>query len=113
MLLANDGRLDGRQIIPAGWVRAATTPSAPQFAPGKIRNLAGSAPAIFGYGYQVWLFPGNEREFMLRGLRSQAVFVAPAKKLVMVHTAAEGIGSGAGEMLALWYAVVKEFGGPL
>ena len=112
MLLANDGRLDGRQIIPAGWVRAATTPSAPQFAPGKIGNLAGSATAIFGYGYQVWLIPGSEREFMLRGIRNQAVFVNPAKKLVMVHTAAEGIGSGAGEMLALWYAVVKEFGKP-
>jgi hypothetical protein len=28
MLLANDGALDGRQMIPAGWVRAATTRTA-------------------------------------------------------------------------------------
>ena len=110
MLLANDGKLDGRQIIPAGWVRAATTPSAPQFAPGKIRNLAGSGYSINGYGYQTWLMPGKEGHFMLRGVRNQAIFVDPGSKLVLVHTAAEGIGGGAGELMALWYGIVKEFG---
>ncbi|HEY8134188.1 MAG TPA: serine hydrolase [Thermoanaerobaculia bacterium] len=101
MLLANDGALDGRQIIPAGWVRAATTPSAKQFQPGQ-------ASSFFGYGYQTWILPGKNRQFMLRGLRGQGVFVDPKAKLVMVHTAAGNVGdSGMGERIALWSGVVK------
>jgi CubicO group peptidase (beta-lactamase class C family) len=101
MLLANDGALDGRQIIPAGWVRAATTPPAKQFQPGQ-------ASSFFGYGYQTWILPGKERQFVLRGLRGQSVFVDPKSKLVMVHTAARDVGDlGIGELMALWSAVVK------
>jgi CubicO group peptidase (beta-lactamase class C family) len=101
MLLANDGVLDGRRIIPAGWVSAATTPSARQFEPGQLGSF-------FGYGYQTWIIPGRERSFMLRGLRGQGVFVDPTSKVVMVHTAAEEVGDpGMGERLALWFGVVK------
>jgi len=101
MLLANDGALDGRQIIPARWVRAATTPPAKQFQPGQ-------ASSFFGYGYQTWILPGKERQFMLRGLRGQGVFVDPKAKVVMVHTAAGNVGdSGMGERIALWSGVVK------
>jgi len=101
MLLANDGAQDGRQIIPAAWVRAATTPSAKQFEPGQTNML-------YGYGYQTWILPGKERQFMLRGLRGQSVFVDPKSKVVMVHTAAGNVGdSGMGERIALWSGVVK------
>ena len=65
-LLANDGVREGRQIIPPAWVNAATTPSAKQFEPGNTGSL-------LGYGYQTWIVPGAERQFMLRGLRGQAV----------------------------------------
>jgi CubicO group peptidase (beta-lactamase class C family) len=99
-LLANDGVLDGRQIIPPAWVRAATTPPAKQFEPGNTRSL-------LGYGYQTWIVPGPERQFMLRGLRGQAVYVDPKSKLVMVHTAVSPIGSGIGETLSLWDGVVQ------
>jgi CubicO group peptidase (beta-lactamase class C family) len=101
MLLANDGALDGRQIIPARWVRAATTPPAKQFQPGR-------ASSFFGYGYQTWILPGKGRQFMLRGLRGQGVFVDAKTKVVMVHTAAGNVGdSGIGERIALWSGVVK------
>jgi CubicO group peptidase (beta-lactamase class C family) len=100
MLLANDGALDGRQIIAAGWVRAATTPPAKQFQPGQTNSF-------FGYGYQTWVLPGKERQFMLRGLRGQGVFVDPKAKLVMVHTAAGDVGEGIMERIALWSGVVK------
>ena len=48
MLLANSGALDGKQIIPAGWVKAATTPQAPHL-------RAGVATQWNGYGYQTWI----------------------------------------------------------
>lgn len=96
LLLANDGTLDGRQIVPAAWVRAATTPPAKQF-------QAGMTGAGFGYGYQTWLLGGKERQFVLRGLRGQAMFVDPKTKLVLVHTAAGTIGMpGHGELMSLW-----------
>jgi CubicO group peptidase (beta-lactamase class C family) len=101
MLLANDGALDGRQIIPAAWVRAATTPTAKQFQPGETNSY-------FGYGYQTWILPGKERQFMLSGLRGQGVFVDPKSKVVMVHTAAGDVGDlGMMERIALWSAVVE------
>ena len=104
MLLANDGALEGRQIIPARWVRAATTPPAKQFQPGQTSSF-------FGYGYQTWILPGKERQFMLRGLRGQGVFVDPKSKLVMVHTAAGDVGEpGTMERIALWSGVVKSLG---
>jgi CubicO group peptidase (beta-lactamase class C family) len=103
MLLANDGALDGRRIIPAGWVRAATTPAAKHFEPGQTG-------LFFGYGYQTWIVPGPERQFVLRGLRGQCVFVDPKSKLVLVHTAARNVGDPGSELLALWFAVVKSLG---
>lgn len=100
MLLANDGGRDGRQIIPAAWVRAATTPSANQFEPGRI-------PGILGYGYQTWILPGRQRQFMLRGLRGQSVYVDPKAKMVMVQTSAGSLAeNGVGEALSLWYGVL-------
>ncbi|HMA90457.1 MAG TPA: serine hydrolase [Burkholderiales bacterium] len=110
MLLANDGALGRKRILPKGWVRAATTPSAPQFAPGHIETFAGACCAPFGYGYQTWILPGKDRQFMLRGLRTQVIFVEPRARLVMVHTAAADIGPMPAELLALWAGVVKEFG---
>ena len=106
-LLANDGALDGRQIIPAAWVRAATTPPAGQFEPGQTGTL-------LGYGYQTWIVPpkpGQERQFALRGLRGQGVFVDPKSKLVMVHTAAGDVGNPSlMTMLELWFGVVDSLG---
>ena len=107
MLLANEGALDGRQIIPAGWVRAATTPSAKQFEPGQIETFFGQ-PGLLGYGYQTWIWAGKEHQFMLRGLRKQYVLVDAKSKLVMVHTAADSVAHGAGDLLALWFSVVKD-----
>jgi len=101
MLLADDGMRDGRAIIPASWVRAATTPSAQQFFPG----MTG---ALFGYGYQTWIIDAKEREFMLRGLRGQGIYVAPKSKIVMVHTAVKNVGvPDVAETLSLWNGVVK------
>ncbi|MFO1315055.1 MAG: serine hydrolase [Burkholderiales bacterium] len=105
LLLANDGAVAGRQVIPAAWVRAATTPAAKQFEPGMTGQM-------LGYGYQVWLLGGPDREFVLRGLRGQAVYVAPKAKLVMVQTAAGNVATpSTGELLSLWTGVQRSLAG--
>jgi CubicO group peptidase (beta-lactamase class C family) len=111
LLLANDGALDGRQIIPAEWVRAATTAHAPYLE-------VGVATKYNGYGYQTWLIGKGRRMFGALGLRGQAIFVDPETKLVMVHTAVHGVsttsGSDAlrGEQFALFFGVLHSLKQP-
>lgn len=80
LLLANDGALNGRQIIPAEWVRAATTAEAAHL-------KVGVATKFNGYGYQTWLIHPEKRMFALLGVRGQGVFVDPQTRTVIVHTA--------------------------
>jgi CubicO group peptidase (beta-lactamase class C family) len=101
-LLANDGALEGNAIIPAAWVREATVVAADHL-------KAGAAEPHFGYGYQVRILPGTERQFVLLGQRGQALYVDPASKTVMVHTAARNVADGPGTLvtLALWQGVLQ------
>jgi CubicO group peptidase (beta-lactamase class C family) len=78
LLLADGGARDGRQVIPADWVKAATSPQAP----------------YTGYGYQTWVSPLRDR-FHLRGLRGQSVWVHPGTRTVVVHTGVYRIGGSA------------------
>jgi CubicO group peptidase (beta-lactamase class C family) len=80
MLLANYGAIDGKQIIPAEWVKAATTPAAPHL-------KVGAATRNNGYGYQTWITHLTEPRFAALGVSGQAIYVDPARKLVVVHTA--------------------------
>ena len=80
-LLLEGGTRDGRQIIPADWIEAATSV---RLRDGHLQPRR--ATPYFGYGYQTWIFPDN-LGFALQGVRGQAVFVHPRLKLVMVQTA--------------------------
>lgn len=107
-LLANDGALDGRQIVPREYLLDATDwrRQPPAFAPGK-------ATAYAGYGYLFWLWPGQHRRFAMLGIYGQAIFVDPELKLVMVHLA---VGREATDKAlsrerdALWRGVVRAYG---
>jgi CubicO group peptidase (beta-lactamase class C family) len=104
LLLANDGG----DVIPASWVIEAT--SAPQDSYRAPRK----ATPFWGYGYQTWLLPARRRMFALRGIHGQAIFVDPASKLVLVHTAVRLKPSNdptAQELTTLWYALVEQYGG--
>jgi len=110
IMLANDGAVDGRQIVPKEYLLDATDwhrqPDA--FAPRK-------ATPFFGYGYQFWLFPGDKRRFALLGVYGQSIFIDPELKLVMVITAAArnasvGKESFARERSALWRGIVDRYG---
>ena len=49
---------------------------------------------------------------MLRGLRGQAVYVAPKSKLVMVQTSAGNVSTpSTGELLSLWTGVQRSLAG--
>ena len=114
ILLSNDGRRPDRpdmgDIIPRDFVVEATDwkQHPPAFAPKK-------ATPYYGYGYQVWTFPGAQRRFALLGVYGQSIFVAPAQKLVLVHLAANatakaGQTSMGRELGALWYGLVSHYG---
>jgi CubicO group peptidase (beta-lactamase class C family) len=107
LLLAHDGHWRGQQLIPRPWIEDATRvrPDQPHLQPGTARPF-------FGYGYQVWVFPGERRMFALLGVRGQALFVDPASRLVMVHTAVRKQARDAGgrEAVALWRSLVRELG---
>ncbi len=109
VLLANDGLIDGRQVIPKDYLLEATDwrKHAEAFRPGK-------ATSYFGYGYQFWTFPGDKRRFALLGVYGQSIFVDPELKLVMVITAVArealvGQGTLAAERSALWRALIAAY----
>ncbi len=101
MLLAHRGNGRGQQIIPAAWIEDAT-----RVHPGQPQPDAG------GYGYQVWILAGQRRMFALRGVRGQAIYVDPASRLVMVHTAVrrQARDPGVREANALWRGLVQQLG---
>jgi hypothetical protein len=66
----------------------------------------GKATRDLGYGYLLWLLPGNRRQFALLGYLGQRIVVDPASKLVLVQTSLEQVD----EVWPLWSAVVEQFG---
>ena len=107
-LLAHDGAWEGRQLIPRQWLLDATTVN-----PGNAYLAPRAATPYFGYGYQVWIFPGEQRSFALLGIRGQMILVDPASKLVMVHAAVRKKPSdraSSADLIALWLGVVAQLG---
>ena len=108
LLLAYDGNWRGRQLIPADWVRDATSKN-----PQRRHLWPQIATPQLGYGYQVWLLPGERRQFAFLGVRGQAILVDPQSRLVMVQTAVRRRPSGdpsARETRLLWEGVVTSLG---
>ena len=114
ILLANDGQRPDRpelgEIIPKEFLLEATDwrRHPPAFAPK-------TATAYYGYGYQLWTFPGLQRRFALLGVYGQSIFVDPVQKLVMVHLAANATANSgqttmAREAGSLWYGLVTHYG---
>jgi len=105
LLLAHDGNWRGRQIVPAPWVRAATSVGADQ---PHLRPR--TATPFFGYGYQTWIFPDDRRMFAFLGVRGQAIYVDPASRLVLVTTAVRKLPRDprVAETVALWRAVTRD-----
>ena len=115
-LMANDGQVDKHAVVPRDYLLAMTDPNRQpaSFRPGVMQNKGST---YYGYGLQTWLMPGVQRRFVLLGVYGQAIYVDPALKLVMVHTAVgkEATGDASGNHLgaerdALWRGVVAHYG---
>lgn len=76
-LLLNAGMWDGRQIVPAAYVSAATQ-----------RQNAGGPPVAMPYGYLWWIVPprGQGKTFMASGYGGQLIWVNDALELVVATT---------------------------
>jgi CubicO group peptidase (beta-lactamase class C family) len=69
MLYLNEGKWEGKQVIPAAWVEASTRMHLP-------------ATLSDGYGYQWWVDEGGY--FMALGYKGQFIYVVPEVELVVV-----------------------------
>ncbi|WP_232071774.1 serine hydrolase domain-containing protein [Paraburkholderia pallida] len=73
MLLLDNGRWEGKQIVPAAWIKQMRTPS----------------PAAADYGYYCWIQHVVEKgqpEFGAMGFKGQFITVLPAQHAVVVMT---------------------------
>jgi|GEM_PF-812478 len=85
-LYLQGGRWQGRRLLPASWVREATTPRAPFLEPGALSK---DGDGQNGYGYQWWIPPGVHRTYMASGLMGQYIYVSEPDDVVIVRTSTE------------------------
>lgn len=88
-----NGTFNGRQIIPAEWVKASITPDAPHLMPGPRKN----SDAGMGYGYQWWIPEGNQQDYSAIGILNQFVYVSPNHNTVIVKLSASRNYASAGD----------------
>jgi CubicO group peptidase (beta-lactamase class C family) len=106
VLAAQGGMVNGRQVVPAAWLRESTSTAS-----GHLQPFVASS--YFGYGNHIWTFPGEHRRFAFIGVRGQVIFVDPELKLVLVQTAVwktAGDRLARAELLALWRGIVEHYG---
>ncbi|WID97185.1 serine hydrolase [Bosea vestrisii] len=81
MLFANGGSWEGRQVVPAAWVRESTTAHAATDRPAR------------GYGYMWWSLPEDgfgKGAALASGYGGQLLAIIPSKRLALVQTAESG-----------------------
>jgi CubicO group peptidase (beta-lactamase class C family) len=72
-MVLQDGKYDGRQIVPADWLRQSTVP------------LAKTKSGAIQYGYQWWIpADAQEGEFMARGIYGQYIYIYRNTQTVIV-----------------------------
>jgi len=77
LMMANGGQANGRQLLSAEWVRAASTAEREAVRYGRLYD---GYP--LGYGYQWWLFDNGR--FEAQGVYGQLIYIAPRESVVIV-----------------------------
>ncbi len=88
-LYRQGGVWQGRQVVPAEWVRASIQPDAPHLQAGAV-EIADMTLDI-GYGYQWWIPRGDRGEFTGIGVYNQFVYVDPSSGVVIVKQSANPV----------------------
>jgi CubicO group peptidase (beta-lactamase class C family) len=83
LLLADDGTVDGVEVVPKSFLQEATDAA---LQPEHLKPRR--ATPFFGYGYQTWIYPFRTRTFQARGLFGQEIIVQPSSRIVVVITSA-------------------------
>lgn len=79
LIYAENGRFNGRQIVPAEWVAACRTGDTSAFGPPYTDVLPGGA-----YSRQWWVRDPKRGVIMARGVFGQMIYVDPERSLVIV-----------------------------
>src|SRR6056297_581267 len=83
-LYLKEGNWNGKQIVPAKWVKASVTPDAPHLMSGK--NPLSSW--VLGYGYQWWIPQNPDGDFLAIGVYGQSIYIYPRYNIVIAKTSA-------------------------
>lgn len=75
-LMLDSGRWKGKEVISPEYFAQSVTPC-------MIKDESGN-PCNY-YGYQWWIYPGDEKIFYARGILGQYIIVIPSKDLVLVR----------------------------
>jgi CubicO group peptidase (beta-lactamase class C family) len=86
LLMLEQGRWDGRQLIPADWVERTTR----EFTPAAGMHPPHTARRGFGYGYLWWVLeepPSSPLHgaYMAWGVHGQYILVIPRRRMVIAH----------------------------
>jgi CubicO group peptidase (beta-lactamase class C family) len=96
-LYLNEGRFDGRQIIPAEWVKTSIEP----------RTVSRWSDREYGYGW--WIRSLADRPvFYAWGYGGQFIFIVPSVRTVVVVTSVSDPGTERREHLGAVYELVEE-----
>jgi CubicO group peptidase (beta-lactamase class C family) len=109
LLMANDGKVGERQIVPRQFLLEATDA---KLQPAAFRPRR--ATPFFGYGYQTWILPMRERTFAFLGIFGQAIVVQPASGIVIVQTSVYDRPSGdpmGAVRTEMWKGIINALGG--
>ena len=105
LMILQKGKFNGRQVIPSGWIEAASTAQVPCVPAGmnsdeadKLKKAAKTSDWLQGYGYQMWRCRNNA--FRADGANGQYIIVIPDKNAVVVTTA--NIQDMQGEINLIW-----------
>jgi hypothetical protein len=101
LMMLEKGRANGRQVVPAAWVRQSTVPDGTEPAsPGRDQ----------GYQYFWWTLPDSDA-FMAKGVHGQYIYIDPASRTVIVklsHWPTAWVKALEAETLAYFRAVVQQ-----
>ncbi len=87
LLFLHHGELNGKRLVSKDWILKSTRPDAPHLIAGSNPNSSNN----LGYGYQWWVFEGDEGEYAAMGIYNQLIYINPKRNIVIVKSAANNM----------------------